>query len=473
MKIKRLRINGLFYKYTVEIDMTQKGNILLGPNGVGKTTVLKILQCISDNNLLELTKWNFVSIEINTECVCDIVHRNDLRHTVEEVYKEKSFVFAQEDFFPDIDYILNEYSEYYVKREQLNYMHLYGQNNQHWSMSVDDVKRNLRSFFYDLKREGLLYKYLSTIVLGESCPEKISHVIEKNYVIIDHPVIVVLGEYLKGLVEQNYFGFVWMRQSKIESIMTADIVSETIHWRVCSGIVQENLKYLDLVQGFYFKQTEYPEAVFTSDTLDWMADCKKVLGNGIYLDEDEYQGIEDEEVRRLIAYKNELEKGYIRSVCGRVGIPNSLADIGADIIIELWKQLYESVADIKTSIKKEDRLISLQQDCIDRLQTDRVYDINKLISGNFYSENFVQEVNRKAAEFCSRVITGEIYYNWENEDIDTVPDDIFEKYKERFGLASKNDWYEMEEEERADIRVIDFIGEYLKETEVRNNIRKS
>ena len=61
---KFIRINKLFGKYDNEIDLSSRGIILIGENGVGKTTIMKIIMNLMNKNFTELIKYDFESIDI-------------------------------------------------------------------------------------------------------------------------------------------------------------------------------------------------------------------------------------------------------------------------------------------------------------------------------------------------------------------------------------------------------------------------
>ena len=61
---KLIRINGLFGSYTSEIKLDSRCSILIGANGVGKSTILHIIRNILDLNFLELARYDFNSIDL-------------------------------------------------------------------------------------------------------------------------------------------------------------------------------------------------------------------------------------------------------------------------------------------------------------------------------------------------------------------------------------------------------------------------
>lgn len=62
--IKQLNIEGLFDEYNVELPLDREVNIFIGENGMGKTTILNILNCILSGNYGKLTSIAFNSIQV-------------------------------------------------------------------------------------------------------------------------------------------------------------------------------------------------------------------------------------------------------------------------------------------------------------------------------------------------------------------------------------------------------------------------
>ena len=89
MDILKLRINNLFQKYSVELDLRKKMNILYGANGIGKTTVLRFYQALVNNDFIEILRWDFDSIEVLA-----------YEHGREE--GERSFYIERKDFMLNI-----------------------------------------------------------------------------------------------------------------------------------------------------------------------------------------------------------------------------------------------------------------------------------------------------------------------------------------------------------------------------------
>lgn len=69
--IERLKITKLFGVYDLDINFTDNYNIIIGENGVGKTTVLNILNAILSTKFEKLRDYDFEKIEFNFcgECI--------------------------------------------------------------------------------------------------------------------------------------------------------------------------------------------------------------------------------------------------------------------------------------------------------------------------------------------------------------------------------------------------------------------
>ena len=66
MNLKKIRLEGLFHSFTHEVLFHNKENIviIIGENGIGKTTILKIVDSIFSKNFDFLFSIDFISIEI-------------------------------------------------------------------------------------------------------------------------------------------------------------------------------------------------------------------------------------------------------------------------------------------------------------------------------------------------------------------------------------------------------------------------
>lgn len=64
---KRLVIEGLFEMHNIEIELENRLSNLIGENGIGKSTILKIIYDLSANNNSQLSKYVYKRIRLITD----------------------------------------------------------------------------------------------------------------------------------------------------------------------------------------------------------------------------------------------------------------------------------------------------------------------------------------------------------------------------------------------------------------------
>ena len=90
----KIRVNGIFDRYNNEVDVDKKCNILIGENGIGKSTTLKIVKAFLSGDFVELLNYYFNSIEV-------IDHNKNVK-------------INYVDLFPKANDILNITNEYVI-----------------------------------------------------------------------------------------------------------------------------------------------------------------------------------------------------------------------------------------------------------------------------------------------------------------------------------------------------------------------
>ena len=85
----KIKVNKLFGRYDNEIDFDKKINILIGENGIGKSTTIKLLDCLFKYNYIGLIEYYFDSIEIVDDDETLLIKYDDL--TLDKEYLIKKF----------------------------------------------------------------------------------------------------------------------------------------------------------------------------------------------------------------------------------------------------------------------------------------------------------------------------------------------------------------------------------------------
>ena len=155
MDILKLRINNLFQKYSVELDLRKKMNILYGANGIGKTTVLRFYQALVNNDFIEILRWDFDSIEVLA-----------YEHGREE--GERSFYIERKDLLPDIDTLKYFYAKYSEK------IYPFWDN----AYDRDRAEKNAEELFTHLMKEKLYYKFLCNCLFDISNSMEINTILK-------------------------------------------------------------------------------------------------------------------------------------------------------------------------------------------------------------------------------------------------------------------------------------------------------
>lgn len=99
MKINRLIIKKLFdtFDYDIDLNTDQKSNmtIITGPNGYGKTTILRILNSLNTSNLYTLYGLKFEKVVIEFDNNTHLTITKSIKNATEEDSESSDVTFAQ------------------------------------------------------------------------------------------------------------------------------------------------------------------------------------------------------------------------------------------------------------------------------------------------------------------------------------------------------------------------------------------
>ncbi|WP_413200206.1 AAA family ATPase, partial [Nostoc piscinale] len=81
MRIKQISVNGLFgiFDHVIPLNMDERITIIHGPNGFGKTAILRILNCFFNSRYSELKSIPFKSfrVEFDDNSIIEIITNAD------------------------------------------------------------------------------------------------------------------------------------------------------------------------------------------------------------------------------------------------------------------------------------------------------------------------------------------------------------------------------------------------------------
>lgn len=102
----KIRINGIFGQYDSIIDLSKKCVILIGENGVGKSTILNILNCILEKRFDDLITYYFNSIDFVDETTTINIMYKDIALKKEYILSVLNDKNLYEEFFEFLNYNL-------------------------------------------------------------------------------------------------------------------------------------------------------------------------------------------------------------------------------------------------------------------------------------------------------------------------------------------------------------------------------
>lgn len=391
MKLYYLRINNLFNKYSVELDLDKNLNVLLGANGVGKSTILKILDCLFRNDFLSLTLWDFSSLELG------VFDKGDKK------IKDK-IVIEKNDFFPDKETLIHDY----------------GVRTSRDVDSISHREQYIRRWFDNLEKEHLYYQFLSASLLGLEYSNRINRLLYSFHVSLVDPDWTEFRRCIQSFENKGLIGSCkYLNNSHLNDILHSrnkdkkDVYSKS-WYEVFNQYYRSDLYYIDLVDKVYFTEHKYPEAVYTSNLLKWMKDINKVDGLGDY----RY------EVNPVDPFM------YLRSPYYLLDIPAYIAYFDNGQLLSMYLNLFSKINDFTTLQFDENdgRTLWMNEVCIENFIKSREFDIDKMISEKYYYYSVADVVNKKAASFCNEIISGK--YSYLDDGMKFIDKEDIEKYKD-------------------------------------------
>ena len=393
MDILKLRINNLFQKYSVELDLRKKMNILYGANGIGKTTVLRFYQTLVNNDFIEILRWNFDSIEVLA-----------YEHGREE--GERSFYIERKDLLPDIDTLKYLYAKYSEK------IYPFWDN----AYDRDRAEKNAEELFTHLMKEKLYYKFLCNCLFDISNSMEINTIL-KIYDYNNKIYINTITNLMKELEKQcgrrdcaRYLAF---------TKFSKDFVGhENRYMEICiyDGCYSKtkNTYYLDLVKSFEFECPEKAVTVVKSNTLLWLENANDSLGQGddFSIDMNAFEMAE-----------------YLSGPKNLIKASEYLEHLAGGYYWLFLASVYDNINDFTTDIyKNAGETYSFAEHSIQKFIKERKININAVISSYYYKPAFLKEINRKVADICKRVIAGEIRWEIGSDDYEWIEKEDFQKY---------------------------------------------
>lgn len=121
-----IKVNNLFCKYNYNLKFENKVNVVIGENGCGKSTILKLINSILNNDYISLSKFVFEEISLNYKKYLKNVKLNEILSLKEAYANNFQYILNninlnEFECFEDYSaYVLNKLKScemYYVKND--------------------------------------------------------------------------------------------------------------------------------------------------------------------------------------------------------------------------------------------------------------------------------------------------------------------------------------------------------------------
>lgn len=403
---KSIKINGLFGKYDNEIDLSSRGIIFIGENGVGKTTMMKILMNLMNKNYTELIKYDFESIDIevsshNGKILKEKLKYEDLLPSNEEI---KNIIINSQWFSNELIDEWDSYVDSFTDEEKLE------KSNEIYSFdeeTTDEEKiEALEEYDYEKAREEAEdgeFGVLSLEVLKDLIKKNEIKSIIRKIIRNEEFDAIYFNNYINGIKYDNSCGY---------DFENAFYESHSV-WRF--NDVEESLKnIIEVIR-------KYIEKMLESNTEKKITNKNKLTKLLNILIDNIDKSVDILDMTKVYHFSN--------NVLSRSLLTNELTEWKSTAPSNYYKINEVELNIYNTLLEEWDERQGFLEDSskdISELNND-IIEINSIIKHYFYNIDFVVNTNRKALEYYVALKNNEIPMPNEIEDLTTIKD-TFIKY---------------------------------------------
>ena len=150
--LKSLEIKGLWNEIDIKWNLDSKVNILIGKNGMGKTTLLKsIIAIINEDNEFYKNKFNYLSLLFNNKRYIEVQKNTDVNNRNEKINNVDKSYLIKENILSKQEFEGTRIFSKYIKIENIDTFDLSTENLKNISIIKNpEIKTGLDIILYEL-----------------------------------------------------------------------------------------------------------------------------------------------------------------------------------------------------------------------------------------------------------------------------------------------------------------------------------
>lgn len=343
--MRNITIEKLFGEHDIRIDLDRKLSIMIGENGIGKSTILDIIYSIYRHDFISLTKYNFERLILSSESDEVVILRSDLFPPLKVILRE---IHSKTEIFDEEMAVLLDKLSSGLKKAQKNNKSVYYEYLAaclHEKPLSNRIKQNIDSSCYYSKSPWFDPKVeLRSVILSKSYSSNSRFSDKHSYLMQSN-----IEERVKGSAE-----FI----KSLNQFFSKQVLS------------------LNMVNNYAIKESPVDKPPIYSNMIQWLSKYDKVT----YLDR-----FNDNNWHFL------NKRGYNSSKL--IGLPFNTHDEYNNEYLELAKKSYKNVKYNFFNIKKDIERIT------EEVNENELIDVNGIINRVYYSEQYMKEINDIAISY--------------------------------------------------------------------------